>query len=203
MTNLPSSEEAFETGVIQHTISLEEALTPEGAAKVSPYGGVVLSAALFGHNFDHLHRTGPNERPDDLANGEFWKRHRKMDNVLSNTFMFLPDHLRLPNALRDMNVVFLHMNVHASAICLHQAAILTLERHHLDPAVIRQSRARSLMAAEEIVTIMRLVSHIDASNVSYCILGPFEGTNLASDEFVDGIYFICGWRNFYTRCQVR
>ena len=202
MTNLPSSEEAFETGVIQDTISLEEALTPEGAAKVSPYGGVVLSAALFGHNFKHLHRTGPNERPDDLANGEFWKRHRRMDNVLSNIFMFLPDHLRLPNALRDMNVVFLHMNLHASVICLHQAAILMLERHRLDPAVIRQTWARSLMAAEEIVMIMRLVSHIDASNVSYRILGPFEGTNLASDEFVDGIYFICGWRNFHTRRQV-
>jgi len=166
MTNLPSSEEAFEIGVRQDTISLEEALTPEGAAKVSCYGGVVLSAALLGHNFYHLHRTGPNECQDDLANGEYWKRHRKMDNVLSNTFMFLPDHLRLPAGLRDMNVVFLHMSVHASAICLHQAAILTLERHQLDPGAIRQSRARSLMAAGEIVTIMRLASHIDASNVS-------------------------------------
>src|SRR3954467_4074670 len=106
MTNLPSSEEAFESGNIENGISLQDALTPEGAAKITPFAGVVLSACLFGHNFDHLHQYGPDEHPEDLANGEFWKRHRKMDNVLSSTFMFLPDHLRLPGGLRDMNIVF-------------------------------------------------------------------------------------------------
>ena len=166
MTNLPSSEEAFEQGVIQNSISLSEALTGEGASKISPFGGVILSACLFGHNFQHLHKTGPNERPHDLANGEFWKRHRQMDNVLSNTFMFLPDHLRLPGGLRDMNVVFLHMNIHASTICLHQVAVLTAERNKIDPSFVRQSNARSLMAAQEIANIMRLVSHLDVSNVS-------------------------------------
>jgi hypothetical protein len=166
MTNLPASEESFENGIMQTTIPLEEALTPEGASKVSPFGGIILSATLFGHNFQHLHRTGPNEHPEDLANGEFWKRHRKMDNVLSNTFMFLPDHLRLPGGVRDMNVIFLHMNIHASAICLHQAAILTAEKHKLGVSFMRQCRSRSLMAAEEIANIMRLVSHVDASIVS-------------------------------------
>lgn len=148
------------------TTSLAEALTPEGASKISPFGGVILSACLFGHNFQHLHKSGPDERPDDLANGEFWKRHRKMDNVFSSTFMFLPDHLRLPAGLRDMNVVFLHMNIHASTICLHQAAVLTAEKNNISVSFIRQSRTRSLMAAEEIANTMRLVSHLDASNVS-------------------------------------
>lgn len=165
MTNLPASEEAFENGIRQETVSLEEALTPEGAAKVSPFGGIILSAALFGHNFQHLHRTGPNEKPDDLANGEFWKRHRKMDNVLSNTFMFLPDHLRLPQGLRDMNVPLIHMNIHASAICLHQAAILTAEKHKLDANFKRQCRSRSVTAAEEVVNIMRMITHVDVTQV--------------------------------------
>ena len=127
----------------------------------------MLSACLFGHNFEHLHLTGPDERPDDLANGEFWKRHRRMDNVLSNTFMFLPDHLRLPGGLRDMNVVFLHMNIHTSSICLHQAAVLTAEKHNVAQSFINQSRMRCLMAAEEITDTMRLLSHLDVSNVSY------------------------------------
>jgi hypothetical protein len=88
-----------------------------------------------------------------------------MDNVLSNTFMFLPDHLRLPSGARNMNVVFIHMNIHASAICLHQAAVLTAQKHNLDPNFILKSHARCLMAAEEITNIMRLVSHVDASTV--------------------------------------
>jgi hypothetical protein len=166
MTNLPASEEAFEQGNIQNTVSLQEALTPPGASQITPFGGVILSACLFGHNFHHLHQSGPDERPEDLDNGEFWKRHRKMDNVLSHTFMFLPDHLRLPSGLRDMNIVFLHMNIHASTICLHQAAIVTAERNKINLGFIRQSRDRSLMAAEEIANIMRLISHLDASNVS-------------------------------------
>jgi hypothetical protein len=165
-TNLPASEESFESGIMEETITLKEAFTPEGASRITPFGGVVLSACLFGHNFQHLHKTGENERPEDLANGEFWKRHRQMDNVLSNTFMFLPDNLRLPGGLRDMNVVFLHMNIHASTICLHQAAVLTAEKNNISKNFIRQSRARSLMAAEEITNIMKLVSHLDASNVS-------------------------------------
>ena len=165
-TNLPVSEESFENGIIEDTITLKEAFTPEGASRITPFGGVVLSACLFGHNFQHLHKTGEDERPGDLSNGEFWKRHRQMDNVLSNTFMFLPDKLRLPGGLRDMNVVFLHMNIHASTICLHQAAVLTAEKNNISKNFIRQSRARSLMAAEEITNIMKLVSHLDASNVS-------------------------------------
>ena len=80
--------------------------------------------------------------------------------------MFLPDNLRLPANARDMNVVFVHMNIHASCICLHQAAVLTAKKHNIDPNFIQQSRNRNLMAAEEITNIMRLISHIDASQVS-------------------------------------
>jgi len=163
MTKLPSSEEAYASGTIEASISLEEALSPAGAAKLSTFGGVILSACLFGHNFVHLHKRGPNEHPEDLANGDFWKRHRKMDNTLSNTFMFLPDHLRLPGGIRDLNVVFLHMNIHASTICLHQAAVATAERHRIERNFIARCQARCLMAAEEITSTMRLITHMDAS----------------------------------------
>jgi hypothetical protein len=161
-------------GVEEDTITYGEALkSPEGTSKVSPFGGVVLSAAFFGHNTHHLHHSGPSDRPEDI-NGEFWQRHRKMDNVLSNTFMFLPDHLRMPAGMGDMNIVFLHMNIHASTICLHQAAILTAERYDVDSGIIRQSRTRGLMAAQEIANIMRLISHVDPSRVSV----PFQNKNI-------------------------
>jgi hypothetical protein len=32
-----------------------------------------------------------------------------VSQVLANTFMFLPDHLKLPGGLRDMSIVFLHV----------------------------------------------------------------------------------------------
>lgn len=166
LTNLPCSEEAFEEGREESSITLLEALSGDGASKISTYAGVVVSATLFGHNFNHIHRKGPNEHPEDLLHGEFWKRHRRMDNTLSSTLMFLPRSLRLPDGLRDLNVVFLNMNLHTSTICLHQAALMTAEKHMLDPNFIRQSQSRCTMAAEEITNIMRLVSHLDASEVS-------------------------------------
>lgn len=173
-TNLPASEYAFENGVEEQTMSLAEALTPQdGTSRISPFGGVLVAATLFGHNFYHLHPTGSDENPDDLQNGEFWKRHRKMDNVLSNTFMFLPDQLRLPAGLRDINVVFLHLNIHTSAICLHQAAVSTAKKYKFDSNFIRQSEVRCLMAADEITNVMKLSCHMDPANmhswVGFCL----------------------------------
>ncbi|ESZ92849.1 fungal specific transcription factor domain-containing protein [Sclerotinia borealis F-4128] len=165
-TNLPCSNDAFDLGIEEKTCSLAEALTPEGASTISSFAGVVLSACLFGQNIEHMFKSGPDEGANDVANGEFWKRHRKMDNVLSSTFMFLPDHLRLPAGLRDPNIVFFHMNIHCSTICLHQGAVLTAEREDLSQSFIRQSEARSLMAAEEIANLMRLISHMEASKMS-------------------------------------
>lgn len=141
-------------------------MTPAGVSKISMFGSFILSACLFGHNFAHIHQTGPDDHPDDITNGEFWKRHRTMDNVLSNTFLFLPDNLRLPGGIRDMRTTFLHMNLHTAAICLHQTALITAERNNLDQNFIKHFRCRSLLAAEEITNIMRLVSHVDPSNVS-------------------------------------
>jgi hypothetical protein len=101
-TNLPTSEEAFENGTAEKTISLEEAFRTEGASKISSFAGVIISATLFGHNYQHLHAKGPAERPDDLANGEFWKRHRRM---VSSLFLgaLLP-HLYVLRIVRSLDM---------------------------------------------------------------------------------------------------
>lgn len=179
-THLPSSEEAFESGIMESGISLAEALTPAGVSRISIFGSYILSACLFGHNFAHIHQTSPEDCPDDFANGEFWKRHRTMDNVLSNTFLFLPDNLRLPGGIRDMRIAFLHMSLHTAAICLHQTAMVTAERNKLNLNFIKHFRSRILIAAEEIANIMRLVSHVDVSNVG--LLPTIPITHLNTDH---------------------
>ncbi|KAF7944121.1 hypothetical protein EAE96_010530 [Botrytis aclada] len=165
-TNLPCSNDAFDMGVKENSCSLAAALTPEGASTISSFAGVILSACLFGRSAQHMLKSGPGEGASDLANGSFWKNHRKLDNILSSTFMFLPDHLRLPAGVRDPNIVFFHMNVHCSTICLHQGAVMTAERENISQSVINQSESRSLMAAEEITNLMRLISHLDASKMN-------------------------------------
>ncbi|TGO07359.1 hypothetical protein BTUL_0288g00080 [Botrytis tulipae] len=165
-TNLPCNNDAWDLGVKESTCSLAAALTPEGASTISSFAGVVLSACLFGRNAQHTLKSGREDGANDLANGAFWKNHRKMDNILSSTFMFLPDHLRLPAGLRDPNIVFFHMNIHCATICLHQGAVLTAERENISQSFISQSEARCLMAAEEVTNLMRLISHLDAGKLS-------------------------------------
>ena len=146
-------------------------MTSEGASSLSPYAAVVVLATLFGRNLTHLHRPEANDRPEDPANGEFWKRHRAMDNILTNIAMFLPEHLRLPEGIRDANIVFVNLNLHTSTICLHQAAILKAERYQLGMEMVKQSTDRCFLAAGEIISIMRLITHIDIGSVSRIIYG--------------------------------
>ncbi|KAI0880369.1 uncharacterized protein GGS22DRAFT_175095 [Annulohypoxylon maeteangense] len=167
MTNLPSSEEAFEMSRPEQTQSLAESMCPAGAAKLSSFGGIVLMACLFGRNLVHLHRPDADDRDHDL-NGEFWKRHRNMDNILLNTSLCLPNHLKLPIGLANPNIVFTNMNIHTSTICLHQAAIFKADRNKLPPSVSAESKVRCITAANEIASIMRMVSHLDL-----CAMNPF------------------------------
>ncbi|MCJ1418011.1 hypothetical protein MMC32_004356 [Xylographa parallela] len=173
LTKLPSNEDAFEQSRAQATLSLSESMTSEGASSLSPYAAVVVLATLFGRNLTHLHRPEANDGPEDPANGEFWKRHRAMDNILTNIAMFLPEHLRLPEGVRDANIVFVNLNLHTSTICLHQAAILKAERYQLGIEMVKQSTDRCFLAASEIISIMRLITHIDIGSMnpfmSFCL----------------------------------
>ncbi|KAI9782067.1 MAG: hypothetical protein M1816_002008 [Peltula sp. TS41687] len=160
LSNLPASEEAFDLSIPQRTLALKDAMTPSGAASLSPFAGVILMASLFGRNLLHLHRPDEVDGEDDL-NGEFWKRHRTLHNILLNTSLSLPNQFRLPNGLSDSKIVFLNMNIHTSSICLHQAAIFKADKNRLPPNVSAESKVRCITAAKEIAGIMRMISHVD------------------------------------------
>ena len=164
-------------------------MKPQQVRSLSAFAGVIFVTHFFGLNLHHLHRPGPNDREHDL-NGDFWKRHRNMDNVLSNTSLSLPSHLRLPAGVRNPNIVFLNFAIHTSTICLHQAAIFKAENNQLTSSVIEQSRARCLLAAGEIASVMRMTGHVDVAGV--CILFRHLALNklISSDESVYGVLFI-------------
>lgn len=165
LTNLPASDEAFDLSRPEQVGTLADALAPSGAAKLSSFGSIVLMACLFGRNLTHLHRPDAEDLDNDL-NGPFWKRHRQMDNILLNTSLCLPSHLKLPDGISNSNVIFTNMCIHTSAICLHQAAIFKAEKHKLPNSVSADSKVRCITAANETANIMRTISHMDLSSVS-------------------------------------
>lgn len=172
MTNLPASDENFDGSIQEDTVSLSDSVTPDGAAKMSPFGGVAYMAHIFGKNLNHLHRPGTDDRDDDLQ-GEFWRRHRHLDNTLLKTSLSLPPHLRLPAGIRNPNSVFLNMCIHTSTICLHQAALIKAESKKLPTSIFDQSNTRCLLAATEVANIMRLISHLDCQGmnpfIAFCL----------------------------------
>lgn len=110
----------------------------------------------------HVHRPNPHDNPEDLMHGPFWARHRNLDNELSNAFMFLPAKLTLPQNMRDPIALHTNLNLHASVICLHHAAIEKAEKYNHTDAVKRSSLTRLKASAEEIVNIVRLTCHSTA-----------------------------------------
>lgn len=177
LTELPASDEAFEMSKPERTLSLSESMSPSGASKLSAFGGVVLMACLFGRNLIHLHRPDPDEKDHDL-NGEFWKRHRNMDNILLNTSLSMPSHLKLPSGMSSPNIIFTNMNIHTSTICLHQAAIYKADKNNLPASISSESKVRCITAANEIASIMRMISHMDLSSVSAIVLALSRHSNV-------------------------
>ncbi|KAL8684091.1 MAG: hypothetical protein Q9224_006624 [Gallowayella concinna] len=163
-TNLPANEVNYDQSIEEVTYPLSAGITPESASNLSPLAGTVFMAHVFGRNLTHLHRPSENDNDHDLQ-GEFWKRHRSLDNTLLQTSLSLPPHLRLPAGVRDVNIVFINMSIHTSTICLHQAAIFKAEQKKLPQSLMEQSSTRCLLAATEIANIMRLISHLDSKGL--------------------------------------
>lgn len=166
LTNLPASDEAFEKSKPETTPTLTEAFKHGGAEALSAFGSIALMAALFGRNLVHLHRPDISDNDSDV-NGEFWMRHRTLDEILLNTALAMPAHLKLPAGVNNPNVVFAQMNIHTSTICLHQAAIYKADKNRLPSHISDESKARCFSAASQIAGIMRLISHMDLSAVSF------------------------------------
>ncbi|KAK6006249.1 hypothetical protein QM012_006659 [Aureobasidium pullulans] len=164
-TDLPGSDEAFDAGTPEPSMSLKEALTPGGADGLSAMGSVGVIAALFGRNLLHLHRHTSDQNDGDI-NGVFWKRHRQMDGTILSLLLGLPESLRLPLAVTDPKVVFMNMCIHTSVICLHQAAIFKVEKHQLPAKLATESKMRCLTAAAEISSLMKMSSHLDMAQAN-------------------------------------
>ncbi|GFF25390.1 uncharacterized transcriptional regulatory protein C530.05 [Aspergillus udagawae] len=167
MTNLPASEESFVKSKPERTLRLSSVMRGEGIATLSSLASVVLMSGMFGRNLNHLHRPDPQDNDHDL-NGEYWKRHRCLDNILLHFALTMPSHLRLPAGIADPNVVFCNMAIHTSTICLHQAAIFKAEKNKMPDQIITESKRRCIVAADQISSIMKMISHTDLT-----LMNPF------------------------------
>ncbi|KAK7445574.1 binuclear zinc transcription factor [Colletotrichum acutatum] len=158
-THLPASETAFETGVEEQASPLTSILLQEGR-DFSAFAGRVLAAASFFQAFQHSTRTLPDDDLTDPRTSRNWKRHREIDNDLVGLLAALPDDLTLPKNIQSRNATFVNAIIHTSIILLHRAALARIESFGLPEHMAKQSQARLICAAEEILNIIRMMPDI-------------------------------------------
>ncbi|KAH8593906.1 hypothetical protein B0O99DRAFT_662465 [Bisporella sp. PMI_857] len=161
-TLLPASEEAFDTGVEERTCSLTTVLH-QGNRSYSSFAGRVLAAHMFHRTLEHISQSFPDDSPQDIKNGPYWKRHRGIDNDLAAMLMFLPSNLQLPRSSWCQNAVFVNVNILTAVICFHRAALSKIRQLTLPEYLILQSRDRLLPAAEGILNIFRMITDLDTA----------------------------------------
>ncbi|KAL7795775.1 binuclear zinc transcription factor [Trichoderma ceciliae] len=189
MTRLPASEESFMSGREEESVFLEDVFT---GAPFESFSGAIIICEVFKIILRHVHGAKPSDQPGDLMNGAYWKRHRDLDNKLSSLFMFLPEKFRLPQRVQDPAAVHINLNLHASVICLHHAAIETAEKFGFNDTIKQNSLSRLRTAAEEIVNIVKMTSHHAAIfKTQLCALSLYCATTvyvyLAKDDPVIGV----------------
>lgn len=144
------------------TCSLHDAFK---GVKYSSFASAVIVCHLFNQILRHVQRRKPSDNPENYEYGEYWERHRDIDNAISSAFMFLPEAFRLPEHYRDGTAVHTNLNLHASVICLHHAAIERIDAYKLPDHVKKLSVDRLSMAAQEIVNIIKLTGHVSSNPV--------------------------------------
>jgi hypothetical protein len=112
---------------------------------------------------EHTSQSFPEDNPEDVKNGLYWKRQRGIDNDLATMLMVLPNNLRLSRSFRRKNAVFINVNIHTAVICLHRAALLKIRQLMLPEYLMLRSQARLLPAAEEILNIFRKTTDLDTA----------------------------------------
>ena len=138
-----------------------------GISKLSPFAASLMLSALCGRTVSHIHRVDPDEDGDD-SDSVFWKRHRRLDNVLLDCLQHLPERMHLHSAVQNPNIVMIHINIHTSTICLHQTALEKTDRSSTGAPsnLIAESKQRCLIAAENVATLMRVIAPEVMAHVS-------------------------------------
>ncbi|KAH8646722.1 fungal-specific transcription factor domain-containing protein [Xylariales sp. PMI_506] len=161
-TRLPISDEAFVNNTMERTGTLASLLRHD-ASEYSAFAGKIVAAHLFHKTMEHTSRNLPNDKPEDLKNGPYWKRHRQIDNDLTNFKTGLPSSLRLPRNFRCYSAAFINIIIHTSTICLHRAALWKMRSLEVPDHITYQSDNRLLPAAQEILGILRIIPDLQTA----------------------------------------
>ncbi|KAI0505657.1 hypothetical protein F5B22DRAFT_651590 [Xylaria bambusicola] len=126
-------------------------LTPETCPEISTYAACVLMVDIAIKCFDHG-RLVENDTP---AFG-FWDNHHNLVQTIDERIAMLHMHMNAKAVKEDPVAFSMYMNLRATEILFHEAAIVQVERIGHPRLVAAESQRRSTAAAFKIATTVRL-----------------------------------------------
>lgn len=157
-TNLPSSEAAYQSGVEEATVTLNEALEYDASPR-SPFACRIVSMHLFRECFEFNHSGPLKAGSGDFESTLFWHSYNQLQNSVNVAFATLPLSLQCPQNVHDSSAVLTNLQLHASTLCLCRCAT---GRAHFENQPASAIEAKANPAAQQIVTIIALATDIDA-----------------------------------------
>ena len=152
-TLLPASDEAFQLGVEEPSLTLHQALG-NPSAQLSPFACRALAAYIFYACLEHSFTKYTDDDTNNPQESEFWKRQHNLDSRLAVLFMALPDAVRCPENLARHDAVTINLTLHTASICIHRVGVVRAKRSPQHAAQSQGAAARLLTAAQAIFAIV-------------------------------------------------
>ncbi|KPM37238.1 hypothetical protein AK830_g9317 [Neonectria ditissima] len=160
-TLLPASEEAYEVGIQEPSVTLTQAVNHE-EVRCSAYACKIVATYLFHECLDHTYQDYTDVNSADVRNSVFWKRHQELNNALATAFVTLPEHLRNPERSNYRDAVTINLQLHTAAICLHRIGAARAKKYGSPRDILSATQARLLPAAYEIFNIVASLADVNA-----------------------------------------
>lgn len=139
------------------------------SSTASPYAATMVLSTLLGRNMLHTSAAVSHNAQDPSEIQMFWTKHRQLDNLISTVFLSTPSHLRAVGSSNSDPLIWQYnVWLHALNITLHQTAMDYATRCNEDEHTIARSMTRCERAADEIMELMRSISHLDPRKVTTC-----------------------------------
>lgn len=140
------------TFIAYPTPRLSEISPQSTSTRLSSYAGCVLMVELAFRCFAHGRRL----ETEPGAYG-FWDNHYALIKAMDLRTELLRPHLNASAICQDPLAFSLHMNLNATDIYFHEAAISEVRRQSLPDALAAESQKRSTAAAFRIANSIRLI----------------------------------------------
>lgn len=123
----------------------------ESCIELSSYAGCILMVELALRCFDHMR-----DLESSTPKHGFWDSHYALVQKTDQRFVVLQAHLNAKSLREDPIAFSLYMNLRATEIAFHEAAIAQVQKQGLPMMMAAESQKRSMLAASKIANAVRL-----------------------------------------------